>query len=103
MAHRVLKGLIGGGALLLGVSLAGCAAPQFTYVANSSRSTYFKVPSGWHQISAKALAKALNAQPGADEWIIAFEPDVKAAAADFGSVNDDKPFVFADVGALNSN
>ena len=34
-AHHFAKGLVGGCALLLGVSLAGCAAPQFTYVANS--------------------------------------------------------------------
>jgi hypothetical protein len=103
MAHRVLKGLVGGCALLLGVTVAGCAAPQFTYVSNSSRSTYFKIPRDWHQISAKALAAELNAQPSADEWIVAYEPSAKPAAADFGSVKDDKPFVFADVGSLNSN
>ena len=48
MAHRVAKGLVGGCALLLGVSVTGCGAPQYTYVANSSQSTYFKVPNGWH-------------------------------------------------------
>ena len=54
MAHRVAKGLVGGCALLLGVTLSGCGAPQYTYVANSSQSTYFKVPHGWHQISGDA-------------------------------------------------
>jgi len=56
MAHRVAKGLVGGCALLLGVTLSGCAAPQFTYVANSGASTYFKVPNGWHKISDSALS-----------------------------------------------
>ena len=50
-AHHIAKGLVGGCALLLGVTLSGCAAPQFTYVANSGANTYFKVPYGWHKIS----------------------------------------------------
>src|SRR5580704_18230659 len=56
-AHRVVKGLVGGCALLLGViiTVSGCAAPQYTYVANSGQDTYFKVPSGWHKISPSAL------------------------------------------------
>ena len=58
MAHRVAKGLVGGCAVLLGVAVAGCGAPQYTYVANSSQSTYFKVPHGWHQITGSALQKA---------------------------------------------
>ena len=61
MAHRVAKGLVGGCALLLGVTVTGCGAPQYTYVANSSQSTYFKVPHGWHQISGGALQKAMEA------------------------------------------
>jgi hypothetical protein len=102
MAHRVLKGLVGGCALLLGVSVAGCAAPRYTYVANSGKSTYFKVPNSWHQIGPKALAAELNAQSGADQWMVAYEPGVKPVAADFGSFKDTKPFVFADVGTLSS-
>jgi hypothetical protein len=103
MAHRVLKGLVGGCALLLlGVTVAGCAAPPYTYVANSSKSTYFKIPNDWHQIGAKALAAELNAQAGADEWMVAYEPGAKPLAADFGSYKDSKPFVFADVGTLSS-
>lgn len=100
MAHRVVKGLVGGCALLLGVALSGCAAPRFTYVANSSQSTYFKVPSGWHKIGSAALAAQLQAS-GTVDWLVGFEPGAKAAASDFGSVKITRPFVFADVGPLN--
>jgi hypothetical protein len=103
MAHRVLKGLVGGCALLLGVSVAGCAAPRYTYVANSGKNTYFKVPVGWHQIGPKALAAELNAQSGTDQWMVAYEGGVKPVAADFGSFKDTKPFVFADVFTLSSS
>ena len=37
------------GMMLLALLLTGCAAPQFTYVTNSSAHTYFKVPGGWRQ------------------------------------------------------
>jgi uncharacterized membrane protein len=60
-AHRVVQGLVGGCAVLLGVALSGCAAPQFTYVANSKTNTYFKVPYAWHKISDSALSQSLRA------------------------------------------
>ena len=63
MAHRVAKGLVGGCAVLLGVTVTGCGAPQYTYVANSSQSTYFKVPNGWHKISGDALQKERGSTP----------------------------------------
>jgi hypothetical protein len=98
-----MKGLVGGCVLLLGVILtvSGCAAPQFTYVANSNQGTYFKVPSGWHKIADKALAAELQAQGGNGDWMVAYESGTKPAATDFGSVRVTQPFVFADVGTLN--
>ncbi len=63
-AHRVVQGLVGGCAVLLGVALSGCAAPQFTYVANSSTNTYFKVPYGWHKISDSSLSSELKSATG---------------------------------------
>jgi hypothetical protein len=95
MAHRVAKGLVGGCALLLGVTVTGCGAPQYTYVANSSQSTYFKVPNGWHKIDGGALQKAMEAVLGSAGagW-----PN----ASDFLSFGADQPFVFAEVGKLNS-
>ncbi len=74
-AHRVVQGLIGGAALLLGVVLSGCAAPQFTYVANSGASTYFKVPYAWHKISDSSLSSELKKATGGagGGWKVAYE------------------------------
>jgi len=103
-AHRVAKGLVGVCALLLGlgVTLSGCAAPQFTYVANSGQSTYFKVPHAWHKISDSSLASQLKTTIGAGGWTIAYEAGVKPTASDFLSFGTAHPFVFADVGQLTS-
>ena len=107
-AHRVAKGLVGGCALLLGVTLAGCAAPQFTYVANSSSgantSTYFKVPYAWHKISDSSLSNELKTATGGSGagWTTAYEAGLKPSANDFLSFGTAQPFVFAEVGQLNS-
>ena len=55
---------IGLGMVLLALLVTGCAAPQFTYVTNSSQHTYFKVPDGWSQIKSSALSAA-NTTSGA--------------------------------------
>ena len=103
-AHRVAKGLGGVCALLLGlgVTLSGCAAPQFTYVANSGQSTYFKVPNAWHKISDSSLVSQLKTTIGAGGWTIAYEGGVKPTASDFLSFGTAHPFVFADVGQLTA-
>jgi hypothetical protein len=104
MAHRVVQGLVGGCALLLGVTVTGCGAPQYTYVANSSQSTYFKVPYGWHQINAGALSNAMEAVLGSagSGWQVAYQAGSKPDANDFLSFGADQPFVFAEIGALTS-
>ena len=104
MAHRVAKGLVGGCAILLGVTLTGCGAPQYTYVANSSESTYFKVPNGWHKISADSLQHAMEealGSPGAG-WQVAYEAGTNPTANDFLSFGASEPFVFAEIGTLTS-
>ena len=103
-AHRVAKGLVGGCALLLGVALSGCAAPQYTYVANSGANTYFKVPYGWHKISDSSLSSELRTATGSSGggWTVAYEAGGKPTAGDFLSFGTSQPFVFAEVGQLNS-
>ena len=101
MAHRVAKGLVGGCALLLGVTVTGCGAPQYTYVANSSASTYFKVPHGWHKIDAAALQKVeAELQYPAGGWQVAYEAGSDPSANDFLGFGSDQPFVFAEIGTL---
>ena len=82
MAHRVAKGLVGGCALLLGVMVSGCAAPQYTYVANTGASTYFKVPHSWHQIGPDALSAELKTETGSSGggWTVAYEGGAKPTA-----------------------
>ena len=104
-AHRVAKGLVAGCALLLGVTLSGCAAPQYTYVANTGASTYFKVPNGWHKIADAALSSELKAVAGSSGagWTVAYEAGHKPTAGDFLSFGTASPFVFAEVGQLTSS
>jgi hypothetical protein len=103
-AHHIAKGLVGGCALLLGVALSGCAAPQFTYVANSGANTYFKVPYGWHKISDSSLSSELQTVTGSSGggWKVAYEAGHKPTAGDFLSFGTVQPFVFAEVGQLSS-
>ena len=104
MAHRVVQGLVGGCTLLLGVMVTGCAAPQYTYVANSGANTYFKVPHSWHQIGADALSAELKAVTGSSGggWQVAYEAGGSPTANDFLSFGARQPFVFAEVGDLTS-
>ena len=104
MAHRVVKGLVGGCAVLLGATVAGCGAPQYTYITNSSSSTYFKVPYGWHKISPSSLTQALEAATGSSggAWSVAYEAGTHPTAKDFLGFDNDQPFVFAEVGQLTS-
>lgn len=103
-AHRVRQGLVGGCAILLGVVLSGCLAPQYTYVANSSSNTYFKVPNGWHKISDSSLSNELRSATGGSggAWTVAYEGGHAPKAGDFLSFGTSHPFVFAEVGQLNS-
>ena len=57
------------------VGLSACGAPAYTYVADSSAKTYYKVPTQWHQISQKALNAALKAAGGSSDgiWSTAFD------------------------------
>ena len=80
--------------------VSGCAAPQYTYVANSNANTYFKVPSGWHKISDSALQKATGSSGSG--WLVAYEAGRSPLATDFQSFRTGQPFVFAEVGELNS-
>jgi hypothetical protein len=103
MAHRVAKGLVGGCAVLLGVTVTGCGAPQYTYVANSGASTYFKVPHGWHKISNNDLNRVLQQiEGGSAGWQVAYDAGANPAATDFLNFGNTQPFVFAEVGTLNS-
>ena len=64
---------------VLGV-LAGCGAPQYTYVTNSADRTYVKLPTSWRPIDKKALDDAIGLDPSlSDEerglWLEGYDAD----------------------------
>lgn len=98
MTRRVATRLAGGCALLLGVSLSGCAAPQYTDVFDPGANIHFEIPDGWHQISGPSLASEMKQSP---EWMVAYQAGPKPKAADFLSFDTAQPFVFAESGTLS--
>jgi len=101
---RVGRGLAGFSALLVAVMVmvAGCGAPQFTYVADSSANTYFKVPYGWHKIDNASLAKILNSGGSSSAWSAAYDAGTAPSATHVFSSQISQPFAFALVGQLSS-
>jgi hypothetical protein len=100
--------LFGGlGVFLVAAVATGCAAPQFTYVADSSAYTYFKVPYGWHKISDVSLAAQFKT-PGsilgqaAGTWDVAYDADPAPTAVHLFSPTATQPFAFAFVAPLSS-
>lgn len=104
---RIGKVFGGLGVLLVAGTAAGCAAPQFTYVSDTSASTYFKVPYGWHRISDVSLAAQFKTPGSAlgqnGTWDIAYDAAPAPAAVHLFSPNATKPFAFAFVAPLNSS
>ena len=103
---RVGKVLGGLGALALAIAATGCAAPQFTYIADGSANTYFKVPYGWHKIDDSSLS-ALFKSPGSvfgqqsGTWDVAYDAAGAPAATDLISPTATQPFAFAFVAPLS--
>src|SRR3984885_16043659 len=92
---------IGWGMVLLALLVAGCAAPQFTYVTNSGAHTYFKVPDGWSQIKSSALSAATKSSPNSNVWSVGYDADLRPAANHVLAATDAAPFVYSGVAALN--
>ena len=57
---------VAGLVLLAAVLLAGCGAPAYTYVKNSTDHMYVKIPAGWHSIDQKDLDQAIGLDPAED-------------------------------------
>jgi hypothetical protein len=98
----VLGGL---GALVLAIAATGCAAPQFTYVADGTANTYFKVPYNWHKISNASLAQQFRTPgsafgQGTGLWDVAYDGAAAPAAVHLFSPDATQPFAFAFVAPL---
>ncbi len=94
--------LVGLWAIALALVVAGCAAPQFTYVTNSSAHTYFKVPSGWRKISDTALAHAISGGSSSktSAWTVGYDGSTDPAASHVLSQLTTQPFAYAEVGQV---
>jgi hypothetical protein len=62
--------------------LAGCGAPEYTYVTNSVDRTYVKVPASWGLIDEKAMSDAIGFDPTLSEeerglWFEAYDADAE--------------------------
>jgi len=60
--------------------LAGCGAPEYTYVTNSAERTYVKVPSTWRPIDERAMTDAIGFDPTLTEeerglWFEGYDAD----------------------------
>jgi hypothetical protein len=93
---------------LLAIAATGCAAPQFTYVADGSANTYFKVPYGWHKIDDASLS-ALFKSPGSvfgqqsGMWDTAYDGAASPTATDLVNPAATQPFAFAFVAPLTAS
>ena len=80
---------------------SGCAAPEYTYVANTANKTYFKVPASWHEIDQKALKPAATgASPtpvSDDEWIAAYDAAKVPSPAHLVASDTPDPIVYVSV------
>jgi len=61
--------------------LAGCGAPSWTYVTNSTDRTYLKVPTSWKQVDPAEVKNQLGVEPAKDStegvWIQAYDSDAQ--------------------------
>ena len=90
-----------------GLMLAGCGAPRYTYVVNSTAHTYFKVPQQWRKVSNASLQQALfqgkaSAAPSG-VWLVGYDAAAAPTGAHVFSPATPQPFTFAVVLPLTAS
>jgi hypothetical protein len=89
--------------IIVGSSVAGCLAPDYTYVADSSDNAYFKVPPSWHEVSPSSL-EAVQSQSGSQSsylWSRAYD-DSATPSVEHVFSSSSKPVAYASVVALTA-
>jgi hypothetical protein len=83
--------------------VVGCAAPQFTYVADSQAQTYFKVPNYWHKIDDSSLAGQLkrNGFTAGGIWESSYDAAGIPSASHANNALVRKPLALAAVATLS--
>jgi hypothetical protein len=89
--------------LVVGLSVAGCLAPQYTYVSDNADNAYFKVPPSWHQINESTLqsAEGPETQEGTYLWSEAYDASATPSVEHVFSTTSD-PIAYASVLSLSS-
>jgi len=89
--------------IIVGLSVAGCLAPQYTYVADSNDNAYFKVPPSWRQVSQSSLeaAQGPTSQDGNYLWSRAYDDSGKPSVQHIFA-SSSKPVAYASVLELST-
>jgi hypothetical protein len=89
--------------IIVGLWVAGCLAPDYTYVADSSDNAYFKVPPSWHEVSPSSLeaVEGHSAIQGTYLWSRAYD-DSTMPSVEHVFASSLKPVAYASVLALSS-
>jgi hypothetical protein len=89
--------------VVVGLSVAGCLAPQYTYVSDSADKAYFKVPPSWHQVNESSLQSTEGpaTQEGSYLWSEAYDASATPSVAHIFSATSN-PVAYASVLSLSS-
>ena len=89
--------------VVAGLSVAGCLAPQYTYVSDNADNAYFKVPPSWHQVNESSLqsTEGPTTQEGSYLWSEAYDASATPSVAHIFSATS-SPVAYASVLSLSS-
>jgi hypothetical protein len=89
--------------VVVGLSLAGCLAPHYTYVSDSADKAYFKVPPSWHQVNESSLqsTEGPSTQEGSYLWSEAYDSSATPSVSHIFAATS-SPVAYASVLSLSS-
>jgi hypothetical protein len=89
--------------VIVGLSVAGCLAPQYTYVSDNADKAYFKVPPSWHQVNESSLqsTEGPSTQEGSYLWSEAYDASSAPSVAHIFSATS-QPVAYSSVLSLSS-
>jgi hypothetical protein len=89
--------------IIVGLTVAGCLSPEYTYVADSSDKAYFKVPPSWHEVSPSSLQQVQGqSSQGTYLWSRAYDDSASPSVRDVFS-SSSKPVAYASVLGLSAS
>lgn len=82
--------------------LAGCGAPEFTYVTNSAEHTYLKVPNSWQQLDERSISEGLGLDPAVENkdrgmWLVGYDADASPSSGHVFGAHAPAPALFVQV------